>query len=86
MLTAKYQEKYTEYAQYVRFWDRVDIAGIRSSGLLRGLPNGQSLQMYVYYVRTVDGSVANERVEVDVVVDPTTGLLLIDDYRYVGVG
>ena len=86
MLTPRYQEKYLGYDNFVRFWETVDGAGVREWQSIGTVPAGQTVRMWLWFGRRADGTVSNEIVEVDITQDSVTAVVLIDDYRYQGVG
>lgn len=85
-LSQQYQIKYLGYDNFKRFWETVQGAGVRSYSVVSNLSNGLTLEMHVWYGRRKDSTVSNEVVDVDVIKDMATGIILIDDYRYLGHG
>ena len=82
-LTPRYQNKYLGFDNFVRFWNTVDGAGVYSFSS-SSIPNGITLELHAWYGRRADGTISNEHVDVDVLKDAITGLIVIDDYRYLG--
>lgn len=83
-LTPRYQVKYLGYDNFVRFWETVDGAGVVSSIPVAQLMNGgYTIRLQLWFGRRVDGTTSNEIVEVDLIRDPVTGAVVIDDYRYI---
>lgn len=85
-LSQQYQIKYLGFDNFNRFWETVQGAGVRSYSVVSTLPNGLTLELHVWYGRRKDSTVSNEVVDVDVIKDMATGIILIDDYRYLGHG
>jgi len=81
-LTQRYKDKYLGYDNLVRFWDTVEGAGIREATEIGSTSSTRTLSLRVWFGRLEDGTISNEVVDVDFVTG-TSGVVLIDDYRYV---
>lgn len=83
MLTPRYQAKYKTYeANFVPFWDTVNGTSVRQCTSISEAPDARGFECEVWYTRAKDGTISKEIVQVDVILDPNTGLMMIDDYRY----
>jgi serine/threonine protein kinase len=84
MLSTPYQGKYRGYDKFVDFWETVDGAGIYTIETTFVSDSVVTLRCEVWFGKRVDGTLSNELIEVDLVPDQTTGLIIVGDYRFIG--